>query len=62
MVTNITVHDNTAYGSGGGIYCNASSPTITNAILWGNKANISGPEISVGSGSPVVRNASPVEV
>jgi len=56
-IVNNVISKNSAYFSnscGGGIYCENSSPTITNTILWENSA-ASGPEIYVsGIGGPYV--------
>ncbi len=49
-----TIAGNSADGGGGGIYCNESDLTITNTILWENRAPV-GPEIYLfGGGSPIV--------
>ena len=52
-ITNSTISGNTSDFAGGGIYCYASSPIITNSILWGDSAPY-GPEIFVYSGSVTV--------
>jgi len=38
-ITNNTIAGNEAGASGGGIYCDNSSPTMTNTILWDNDPN-----------------------
>jgi parallel beta-helix repeat protein len=56
-ITNCTISGNSAVGysgSGGGINCSTSSPTITNTILWDNTAKVEGDELYVTTGSPVV--------
>jgi len=60
-ITNCTVSNNTAYGSGGGISCSSSSPTITNCIISGNvsygRYSGYGGGISCGSSSsPTITN------
>jgi len=52
-ISNNTISNNSASDYGGGIYCHSSSPTVTNAILWGNTAP-NGPEIHVAGSNPLV--------
>jgi len=52
-ISNNTISNNSASHYGGGIYCNSSSPTVMNTILWGDTAP-NGSEIYVYSGNPIV--------
>ncbi len=49
------------HGSGGGIVCYESSPTIANCIIRGNHAGSDGGGMLCGRGSPIVRNCAIVE-
>ncbi len=55
MVTNCVFQGNSA-NSGGGIY-NGRSITVTNSILWGNKAQINGPQININSPKTIIANS-----
>jgi len=45
-ITNNTICGNRGNENGGGIYCDESTATVRNAILWGNSA-LSGPQIAL---------------
>jgi len=46
-ITNCTIAYNRTDGKGGGICCYFSNATTTNSILWGNTADLSGPQIAL---------------
>jgi hypothetical protein len=56
VIEGFTITSGLAERHGGGIYCNASSPTIRNCILQGNKAHMSGGAIVCEDSNAVIKN------
>jgi predicted outer membrane repeat protein len=54
-LTNVTMANNTAFGSGGAMYSNGGNITITNTIVWGNTPSAA--QVSNISGSPLVSHS-----
>ena len=57
-LTNCTISDNTAGGSGGAVYCrSSSSPTLTNCTISGNSADYHAGGVSCFKSSPTSTNS-----
>jgi hypothetical protein len=57
---NLVIHSNKAT-YGGGLFCHASSPTISNCLLAGNEGELGAAIYCVSGSSPVIRNTTIAE-
>ncbi|TSA24529.1 PKD domain-containing protein [bacterium] len=60
IVSNLTIKNGSAY-NGGGIYCDDSSPSLTNVNIMGNSAAYKGGGIYCGDSSPSLTNVTITE-
>ena len=55
-IAGLTITNGSISGSGGGVYCSGSSPTLSNCAILHNAASNSGGGIYCGAGSPTLIN------
>jgi len=56
VVDGFTIQNGWVDGNGGGVYCDHSSPTLTNNMITGNTANNAGGGVYCSSSSPTLMN------